>query len=165
MLTQPLCSTFFKRKGGLFKKAHELSVLCSVNVAVIILGDGKKLYEYSSSDIGEILQQHNSASNTPWHIIVELLLIRYSIKTRRSIKDRSISVAKDMWMKKKRTIIPWRRKPSPKSHRRCHRTSQIKLIPRRCVKICLCYLHFKSTRIFNTYRVNTHPDPRNLSQS
>ncbi|KAL5345741.1 Transcription factor rlm1 [Pseudogymnoascus australis] len=51
--------TFLKRKGGLFKKAHELSVLCSVDVAVIIFGNNKKLYEYSSSDIGEILQRHN----------------------------------------------------------------------------------------------------------
>jgi hypothetical protein len=51
-------STFLKRKGGLFKKAHELSVLCSVDVAVIIFGNNKKLYEYSSSDIGEILTRY-----------------------------------------------------------------------------------------------------------
>lgn len=47
--------TFLKRKGGLFKKAHELSVLCSVDVAVVIFGHNKKLYEYSSSDINEIV--------------------------------------------------------------------------------------------------------------
>ncbi|KAH9840472.1 myocyte-specific enhancer factor 2B-like [Teratosphaeria destructans] len=47
--------TFLKRKGGLFKKAHELSVLCSVDVAVVIFGHNKKLYEYSSSDINEII--------------------------------------------------------------------------------------------------------------
>nr|POE49574.1 transcription factor rlm1 [Quercus suber]POF20078.1 transcription factor rlm1 [Quercus suber] len=47
--------TFLKRKGGLFKKAHELSVLCSVDVAVIIFGHNKKLYDYSSSDIGDIV--------------------------------------------------------------------------------------------------------------
>ncbi|KAI6250958.1 Transcription factor SMP1 [Erysiphe necator] len=50
--------TFLKRKGGLFKKAHELSVLCSVDVAVIIFGSNKKLYEYSSSDLGEILTRY-----------------------------------------------------------------------------------------------------------
>ncbi|RKF76476.1 putative srf-type transcription factor [Golovinomyces cichoracearum] len=50
--------TFLKRKGGLFKKAHELSVLCSVDVAVIIFGNNKKLYEYSSSDLGEILTRY-----------------------------------------------------------------------------------------------------------
>lgn len=50
-----LYSTFLKRKGGLFKKAHELSVLCSVDVAVIIFGHNKKLYEYSSGDINETI--------------------------------------------------------------------------------------------------------------
>ncbi|KAH8813038.1 MADS-box MEF2 type transcription factor [Xylogone sp. PMI_703] len=50
--------TFLKRKGGLFKKAHELSVLCSVDVAVIIFGNNKKLYEYSSGDVGEILTRY-----------------------------------------------------------------------------------------------------------
>ncbi|PBP24290.1 SRF-type transcription factor RlmA [Diplocarpon rosae] len=50
--------TFLKRKGGLFKKAHELSVLCSVDVAVVIFGNNKKLYEYSSSDIGEIMTRY-----------------------------------------------------------------------------------------------------------
>ncbi|KAG8527085.1 uncharacterized protein KY384_008514 [Bacidia gigantensis] len=47
--------TFLKRKGGLFKKAHELSVLCSVDVAVIIFGHNKKLYEYSSGDINDTI--------------------------------------------------------------------------------------------------------------
>jgi hypothetical protein len=51
--------TFLKRKGGLFKKAHELSVLCSVDVAVIIFGHNKKLYEFSSGDIGETLTRYS----------------------------------------------------------------------------------------------------------
>jgi hypothetical protein len=50
--------TFLKRKGGLFKKAHELSVLCSVDVAVIIFGNNRKLYEFSSGDIGETLRRY-----------------------------------------------------------------------------------------------------------
>ena len=51
--------TFLKRKGGLFKKAHELSVLCSVDVAVIIFGHNKKLYEFSSGDIGQTIDKFN----------------------------------------------------------------------------------------------------------
>ncbi|KAF2221735.1 hypothetical protein BDZ85DRAFT_250672 [Elsinoe ampelina] len=47
--------TFLKRKGGLFKKAYELGVLCSVDVAVIIFGHNKKLYEYSSGDINDTI--------------------------------------------------------------------------------------------------------------
>ncbi|KAK9416506.1 putative MADS-box domain-containing protein [Seiridium unicorne] len=50
--------TFLKRKGGLFKKAHELSVLCSVDVAVFIFGSNKKLYEYSSSDMRELIGRY-----------------------------------------------------------------------------------------------------------
>ncbi|TKA64475.1 hypothetical protein B0A49_03308 [Cryomyces minteri] len=50
--------TFLKRKGGLFKKAHELSVLCSVDVAVIIFGHNKKLYEFSSGDINDIVGRY-----------------------------------------------------------------------------------------------------------
>ncbi|MCJ1389314.1 hypothetical protein MMC18_002170 [Xylographa bjoerkii] len=50
--------TFLKRKGGLFKKAHELSVLCSVDVAVIIFGHNKKLYEFSSGNIQDTIGRH-----------------------------------------------------------------------------------------------------------
>jgi len=56
--TLTLGSTFLKRKGGLFKKAHELSVLCSVDVAVIIFGHNKKLYEFSSGDINDTIGRY-----------------------------------------------------------------------------------------------------------
>ncbi|KAK6541179.1 hypothetical protein TWF694_008548 [Orbilia ellipsospora] len=49
--------TFLKRKGGLFKKAYELSVLCSADVAIIIFGNNKKLYEFSSANIDEIIER------------------------------------------------------------------------------------------------------------
>ncbi|AEO53634.1 hypothetical protein MYCTH_2295245 [Thermothelomyces thermophilus ATCC 42464] len=49
--------TFLKRKGGLFKKAYELSVLCSVDVAVVIFGNNKKLHQFSSRDMREMLQR------------------------------------------------------------------------------------------------------------
>jgi hypothetical protein len=42
--------TFLKRKSGLFKKAHELGVLCQVDVAVIILGkNNNKIFDFSST--------------------------------------------------------------------------------------------------------------------
>ncbi|KAI1433833.1 hypothetical protein GGR50DRAFT_458906 [Xylaria sp. CBS 124048] len=50
--------TFLKRKGGLFKKAHELSVLCSVDVAVLIFGSNKKLYTFSSSDMRDVVGRY-----------------------------------------------------------------------------------------------------------
>ncbi|KAL1741668.1 hypothetical protein HDZ31DRAFT_13688, partial [Schizophyllum fasciatum] len=54
--------TFLKRKNGLFKKAYELGVLCSVDVAVIIFedrpGHQTKLYQYAStSDVDAIVQR------------------------------------------------------------------------------------------------------------
>ncbi|KAF8217741.1 hypothetical protein K438DRAFT_2037729 [Mycena galopus ATCC 62051] len=56
--------TFLKacRKNGLFKKAYELGVLCSVDVAVIIFeerpGHHHKLYQYCSTDIRDIVARH-----------------------------------------------------------------------------------------------------------
>jgi transcription factor RLM1 len=60
--------TFLKRKGGLFKKAHELSVLCSVDVAVIIFGHNKKLYEFSSGDITETLTRYSYVCHPTWDV-------------------------------------------------------------------------------------------------
>ncbi|RZR96805.1 hypothetical protein BHM03_00025869, partial [Ensete ventricosum] len=41
--------TFSKRRSGLLKKAYELSVLCDVEVALIIFSSRGRLYEFSSS--------------------------------------------------------------------------------------------------------------------
>lgn len=71
-----LFSTFLKRKGGLFKKAHELSVLCSVEVAVIIFGHNKKLYEYSSGDINETIDRFHYV-----RAITSLMISRLTIVT------------------------------------------------------------------------------------
>lgn len=57
-------STFLKRKGGLFKKAHELSVLCSVDVAVFVFGNNKKLYEYSSADMRDLIARYQFVRRT-----------------------------------------------------------------------------------------------------
>lgn len=65
-LRAPRSVTFLKRKGGLFKKAHELSVLCSVDVAVIIFGHNKKLYEYSSSEIQDIIGRFQYVRAASW---------------------------------------------------------------------------------------------------
>jgi hypothetical protein len=40
--------TFSKRRNGLLKKAHEISVLCDAEVAVIVFSPKGKLYEYAS---------------------------------------------------------------------------------------------------------------------
>ncbi|RZR88785.1 hypothetical protein BHM03_00016436 [Ensete ventricosum] len=40
--------TFSKRRSGLLKKAHEISVLCDAEVALIIFSTKGRLYEYST---------------------------------------------------------------------------------------------------------------------
>merc|ERR1712159_852886 len=51
--------TFCKRKGGLFKKAEDLSKLCGVEVAVIIVGE-KKTNEFASTDMRRILDRYHT---------------------------------------------------------------------------------------------------------
>ncbi|KAK1381060.1 hypothetical protein POM88_027804 [Heracleum sosnowskyi] len=46
--------TFSKRRGGLVKKAHEISVLCDAEVALIVFSTKGKLFEYSS-DLSDLV--------------------------------------------------------------------------------------------------------------
>lgn len=52
--------TFIKRKAGLFKKAHELAVLCQVDVTLIILGHNNTFYEFSSVDTKDMLDHYKN---------------------------------------------------------------------------------------------------------
>ncbi|KAI4382068.1 hypothetical protein MLD38_008076 [Melastoma candidum] len=51
--------TFSKRRRGLFKKAEELSVLCDVDVGLIVFSSSGRLFEYSSSSMKSILDRHH----------------------------------------------------------------------------------------------------------
>ncbi|SCU84830.1 LADA_0D04060g1_1 [Lachancea dasiensis] len=53
--------TFIKRKAGLFKKAHELAVLCQVDVAVLILGSNNTFYEFSSVDTNDLIDHYQNS--------------------------------------------------------------------------------------------------------
>ncbi|XP_047960445.1 MADS-box protein FLOWERING LOCUS C-like isoform X3 [Salvia hispanica] len=54
-------ATFSKRRNGIFKKAKEISVLCDVDVALIIFSSTNKLYQYSSnSRMSKILQRYHN---------------------------------------------------------------------------------------------------------
>uniref|UniRef100_A0A0D6QRJ8 MADS-box domain-containing protein n=1 Tax=Araucaria cunninghamii TaxID=56994 RepID=A0A0D6QRJ8_ARACU len=50
--------TFSKRRGGLLKKAKELSILCDATVSLIIFSSTGKLYEYSSSNMQMIIERY-----------------------------------------------------------------------------------------------------------
>ncbi|AED96140.2 AGAMOUS-like 71 [Arabidopsis thaliana] len=55
--------TFSKRRSGLFKKAHELSVLCDAQVAAIVFSQSGRLHEYSSSQMEKIIDRYGKFSN------------------------------------------------------------------------------------------------------
>ena len=58
----------FQRKNGLFKKAYELGVLCSVDVAVIVFDNkqgGPRLYQYGSDDVITIVERAMRVRPTP----------------------------------------------------------------------------------------------------
>ncbi|XP_007043954.2 PREDICTED: agamous-like MADS-box protein AGL27 isoform X1 [Theobroma cacao] len=51
--------TFSKRRSGLIKKARELSVLCDVEIALVIFSSRGRLYEFSSADgLTKILERY-----------------------------------------------------------------------------------------------------------
>ncbi|MQL86009.1 hypothetical protein Taro_018534 [Colocasia esculenta] len=55
--------TFSKRRSGLLKKAHEISILCDAEVALIIFSAKGKLYEYSTdSSMERILERYERHS-------------------------------------------------------------------------------------------------------
>ncbi|KAL9999084.1 putative transcription factor MADS-type1 family [Helianthus debilis subsp. tardiflorus] len=47
--------TFSKRRAGLLKKAHELSVLCDAEVGIIVFSNTGRLYEFSSSSLEDLI--------------------------------------------------------------------------------------------------------------
>ncbi|KAL1535087.1 MADS-box protein AGL42-like [Salvia divinorum] len=51
---------FSKRRACLFKKAHELAVLCDAQVAVIIISSDGKIYEFASSSMQKIITRYKT---------------------------------------------------------------------------------------------------------
>ncbi|XP_068656626.1 agamous-like MADS-box protein AP1 [Aristolochia californica] len=57
--------TFSKRRNGLLKKAHEISVLCDAEVALIVFSNRGKLFEYATdSGMARILERYERYSYT-----------------------------------------------------------------------------------------------------
>ncbi|KAK2357636.1 transcription factor CAULIFLOWER A [Trifolium repens] len=62
--------TFSKRRSGLLKKAHEISVLCDAEVALIVFSTKGKLYDYSSDPCMErILERYERYSYTERQLV------------------------------------------------------------------------------------------------
>ncbi|PWA48764.1 transcription factor, MADS-box, Transcription factor, K-box [Artemisia annua] len=62
--------TFSKRRSGLLKKAHEISVLCDADVGLIVFSTKGKLCEYSTdaSSMERILERYERHSYTERHL-------------------------------------------------------------------------------------------------
>ncbi|XP_047971920.1 agamous-like MADS-box protein AGL61 isoform X2 [Salvia hispanica] len=57
--------TFSKRRNGLFKKAKELSVLCDLDIGVIIYSCRGKPYHFcSTNSLSEIVQRYHNRAET-----------------------------------------------------------------------------------------------------
>ncbi|XP_034922597.1 agamous-like MADS-box protein AGL62 [Populus alba] len=56
--------TFSKRRGGLVKKASELSLLCGAQVAVLAFSPGKKVFAFGHPDLDMVLDRYLSDSST-----------------------------------------------------------------------------------------------------
>ncbi|GMJ12899.1 SHORT VEGETATIVE PHASE, Flowering Arabidopsis QTL1, AGAMOUS-like 22 [Hibiscus trionum] len=54
--------SFSKRRRGLFKKAHELSVLCDAEVAAVVFSATGKLFEHSSTSTEQVIERRNRQS-------------------------------------------------------------------------------------------------------
>nr|AIX02981.1 MADS-box protein 1S [Betula luminifera] len=62
--------TFSKRRTGLLKKAHEISVLCDAEVALIVFSTKGKLFEFSSdSSMDRILERYERYSYADRHLM------------------------------------------------------------------------------------------------
>ncbi|XP_030533669.2 truncated transcription factor CAULIFLOWER A-like [Rhodamnia argentea] len=62
--------TFSKRRTGLLKKAHEISVLCDAEVALVVFSTKGKLFEYSSDSCMErILERYERYSHAERQVL------------------------------------------------------------------------------------------------
>ncbi|XP_016551402.2 agamous-like MADS-box protein AGL27 isoform X2 [Capsicum annuum] len=73
--------TFSKRRKGLIKKANALSILCDVDVGVVIISNNgtARLHEYSSTNsVTGILQRYESHVETEKEISAEIQVTEHS---------------------------------------------------------------------------------------
>ncbi|XP_020220161.1 agamous-like MADS-box protein AGL29 [Cajanus cajan] len=65
--------TFSKRRTGLFRKANELSILCGIEIAIIVFSPGNKPYSFGHPSVDAVtakfLQQEPKSNNEVGHDI------------------------------------------------------------------------------------------------
>ncbi|XP_024020902.1 truncated transcription factor CAULIFLOWER D, partial [Morus notabilis] len=109
--------TFSKRRKGLMKKASELSILCDVEVALIVFSGNGKLYNFpSSGSLGKTLERywtykasqeaavkkakkpkkHHIECNGPWRSAGELLKVMSNLKVEQLTTQELIHLERDL---------------------------------------------------------------------
>ncbi|KAK9080222.1 hypothetical protein SSX86_001898 [Deinandra increscens subsp. villosa] len=56
--------TFCKRRGGLLKKACELSVLCDAEIALLIITPRGRIYEYASNNMKSTIDKYKKQTTS-----------------------------------------------------------------------------------------------------
>ncbi|CAN6200844.1 unnamed protein product [Urochloa humidicola] len=58
--------TFSKRRKGLLKKAHELAVLCDVDVGVVVFSERGKVFQYPEppASLTDLIRRYEAVNNT-----------------------------------------------------------------------------------------------------
>uniref|UniRef100_A0A0V0HMB7 Putative agamous-like MADS-box protein AGL27-like n=1 Tax=Solanum chacoense TaxID=4108 RepID=A0A0V0HMB7_SOLCH len=70
---------FCKRRKGLLKKAKEISILCDVDVAVVIISNRGRLHEFSSNNsLSGMLQRYESHVDAEKEINAEIQVAEHS---------------------------------------------------------------------------------------
>ncbi|PRQ30048.1 putative transcription factor MADS-MIKC family [Rosa chinensis] len=87
--------TFAKRRAGLLKKTHELSVLCDVQIGLVIFSSTGKMFQYcsDSTSMEEIIRRYQYASGTriPQHSDTDFLNAEIR-KIRKETQDLHLSL-------------------------------------------------------------------------
>ncbi|KAD5802880.1 hypothetical protein E3N88_14240 [Mikania micrantha] len=91
---------FSKRRTGLMKKAHELSVLCNADIGVVVFSAAGKLYDFASSSIQQIIRRYITATG-PFPDMSHLLAqqteeIRNLKEELMMLKSENMSLRKDL---------------------------------------------------------------------
>ncbi|XP_042440010.1 MADS-box transcription factor 50-like isoform X1 [Zingiber officinale] len=88
--------TFSKRRSSLLKKAYELSVLCDVEVGLIVFSSLGKLYEFSSSSIQSTVARYTERSRGDTSDSIMEQIQFYRVQQRKMEADYLSSFSKTM---------------------------------------------------------------------
>lgn len=93
--------TFSKRRGGLLKKAFELSVLCDAEVSLIIFSQKGMLFEFSSSSTNKTIERYQKNHKNLRH---DKILLE---QTTEHLKEEVISMSRNLEVleKSKRRLL------------------------------------------------------------